>query len=95
MSWDTSNRRSRLPANWRTIRRQVLARDRVCQLCGIRAATVVDHIEAMTDDHRLEALQGVCDPCHRQKSAAEGVAARAAARGPGRRRPEESHPGLI
>ncbi|KWT62851.1 endonuclease [Streptomyces albus subsp. albus] len=87
-----SNRKARLPANWRQLRAQVLARDPVCVLCRTRPSTVADHIVPMTDRHELEHLQGVCDPCHRQKTAREAAAARAAK--PGRRRPPEAHPGL-
>ncbi len=93
-NWGTSTRLSRLPKNWRQLRKQVLERDVVCQICFVRKATVADHIEAMTDDHRLEALQGVCDPCHRQKTAREAAAARAAAPRETRKRPGEAHPGL-
>lgn len=94
-NWDTSARKSRLPKNWRTIRARVIARDVVCQICRVRPATVADHIQPMTDDHRLEALQGACEPCHRLKTATEAAAARAAAQRPGRKRPPEAHPGLI
>jgi len=94
-NWNTSDRVKRLPGNWGTIRKRILARDSTCMICGIRASTVVDHILPMTDDHRDEALQGCCDPCHRQKTAAEAAAFRVAARGPGRRRPDEPHPGLL
>ncbi|MFF0746578.1 HNH endonuclease signature motif containing protein [Streptomyces sp. NPDC004111] len=93
-NWGSSNRKSRLPANWQKIRKQVIERDVVCQICRVRIAVIADHIKPMTDDHRLEALQGLCDPCHRQKTAREGAAARAAIRKPGRRRPPEPHPGL-
>lgn len=94
-NWGTSQRRSRLPKNWRKLRAQVLARDPVCRICGIRESVVADHIQAMTDDHRLEALQGACEPCHRQKTAAEAAAARAASPRPKRERPGERHPGLL
>lgn len=94
-NWGTSKRASRLPANWARLRRQVLERDVICVLCRVRPATVADHIHPMTDDHRLEALQGVCEPCHRQKTAKEAAAARAASQKPGRRRPAEGHPGLL
>lgn len=94
-NWNTSKRASRLPANWRQLRAQVLERDVVCRICSVRPSTVADHILPMTDDHRLEALQGVCDPCHRQKTAREAAAARAAAPRPNRFRESESHPGLL
>lgn len=93
-NWNTSPRKSRLPSNWRTIRKRILARDVVCQICHVRDATTVDHILPMTDDHSDEALQGVCDPCHRQKTAKEAAAFRAASRVT-RQRPPESHPGLL
>jgi 5-methylcytosine-specific restriction protein A len=93
-NWGTSTRLSRLPKNWRKIRKQVLERDPTCRICGVRPSVIADHIEAMKDDHRLEALQGVCDPCHRRKTAAEAAAARAASPRPTRMRPPEPHPGL-
>lgn len=91
----TQARKRRLPPNWRTLRKQVLERDRTCVLCGVRPSTIADHKQAMTDDHRLEALQGVCDPCHRQKTAQEAAAARAAAYRVNRYRETEQHPGLL
>ncbi|MFJ2741870.1 HNH endonuclease [Streptomyces sp. NPDC087440] len=95
-NWGSSNRKSRLPGNWQALRKQVLERDGwLCQICRVRPATIADHIQPMTDDHRLEALQGVCDPCHRQKTAREGAAARAASPNAGRKRPPEDHPGLV
>lgn len=94
-NWGTSRRSSRLPKNWKSLRAQVLARDPVCRICTVRPSTVADHIVPMTDDHRLEALQGVCEPCHRLKTAREAAAFRAAARGPGRNREPERHPGLL
>lgn len=94
-NWSTSNRLSRLPKNWRKLREQVLKRDPTCKICGVRPSTVADHIVPMTDDHRLEALQGCCDPCHRQKTAREAAAFRAASSRPRRQRPGEQHPGLL
>ena len=94
-NWNTSPRKSRLPSNWRRLREQVLKRDRTCRICGVRPSTVADHIVPMTDDHRLEALQGVCEPCHRQKTAREAAAARAAAPRVNRYRETEQHPGLL
>ncbi|WP_275559611.1 HNH endonuclease signature motif containing protein [Streptomyces sp. 5-6(2022)] len=94
-NWNTSRRASRLPKNWKRIRAEVLARDPVCRICGVRASVVADHIVPMTDNHELEALQGACEPCHRQKTAREAAAFRAAAPRPTNRRPPEAHPGLI
>jgi 5-methylcytosine-specific restriction protein A len=94
-NWHTSTRKSRLPKDWKKRRKEVLARDVTCVLCGVRPSTVADHIQPMTDDHRLEALQGVCEPCHRQKTAQEAAAARVASRRPGRKRPTEEHPGAL
>ncbi|MGW5633932.1 hypothetical protein [Streptomyces sp. NPDC003832] len=58
----------------------------------MRPSTHCDHIKAKTDDHTK--LQGVCEPCHLQKSSREGVEAQRATSKPGRLRPEEPHPGL-
>ncbi|GGX63295.1 HNH endonuclease signature motif containing protein [Streptomyces hiroshimensis] len=93
MTWKTSNRKARLPSSWSTIRARILARDPVCRICDVRRSTQVDHIKAMTDDHRDHALQGICYPCHAQKSAQEGAAGRA--RRPDRRRPDDDHPGRL
>jgi 5-methylcytosine-specific restriction endonuclease McrA len=73
----------------------VIERDVVCQICFVRTAVIADHIEPMTDRHEPEDLQGVCDPCHRQKTAAEAAAARAAKPRPTARRGDEPHPGLL
>ena len=91
--WKGSDRRERLPSNWRRIRAETLARDPTCVLCGVRPSVVADHIKAKTDDHKR--LQGVCGPCHDQKSSREGNDAQRANPRPGRRRPEEPHPGLL
>ena len=92
--WEGSDRKSRLPSNWATIRRKVLDRDPICKLCGVRPSTHCDHIEAKTDAHAEDRLQGVCAICHGLKSSAEGNAAQRANPRPGRRRPEEPHPGM-
>ncbi len=96
-NWGTSNRRSRLPGDWRKRRAAVLARDPVCVICRVRDSVVADHIMPMTDRHELEDLQGVCDPCHRLKTAKEAAAFRAAAaaKQPKRARDPERHPGLL
>lgn len=81
--WAGSDRRSRLPTDWSQIRNRRLQLDgHRCQwraspsepICGA-PANQVDHIKAKTDDHRLEALQSLCEPHHKSKSAREGAAA--------------------
>lgn len=100
MPWESSDRRSRLPPNWDSLRRAVLIR------CGGRCemlkksgqrcwdkATDVDHIRA-GDDNSLENLRGICTWHHRKKSSAEGLAAQADLRSI-LHRPAEKHPGTI
>jgi 5-methylcytosine-specific restriction endonuclease McrA len=93
MAWAGSTRRARLPRDWQGLRRQVLARHPVCQVCHEQPSTQADHI-IPGDDHSLANLRGVCAWCHQRKSSAEGGRARAARR-PSRKRPAERHPGLI
>lgn len=81
-AWSGSTRGERLPDDWRTRRLIVLKRDKaVCWVCGGADADEVDH-KTPGDDHSLGNLapihQQVAPHCHRFKSAAEGVAARAA-----------------
>lgn len=90
--WENSDRKSRLPSNWARLRAETLARDPICVLCGVRPSTHCDHIKAKADNHKQ--LQGVCEPCHLRKSSAEGNAAQRANPRPGRKRPDEPHPGL-
>lgn len=92
--WKGSDRRARLPSGWAKIRARILARDPVCVLCEVRPSTHCDHIVAKADDHSDAGLQGVCGPCHDQKSAREGAAAAKEAGRPSRLRPPEQHPGL-
>ena len=94
MTWQGDPRTS--TAVWKKLRRFILERDRHrCQIrydCCIGHATECDHITAGGPDDPTN-LQAACVPCHRRKSAAEGVAARRAQ--PSRRRPTEAHPGLM
>lgn len=92
--WANSDRRARLPSGWAKLRAEILARDPICKVCHVRPSAFCDHIKAKTDDHRPEGLQGLCGPCHDQKSAREGAEAAKASPRPGRARPEEPHPGL-
>lgn len=89
----SGRRKARLPGNWKRIRAEILARDVTCVLCGVRPSTHCDHVVAMTDRSEAKDLQGVCEPCHRQKSSSEGHAAQR--KRPGRKRPDEPHPGLL
>jgi 5-methylcytosine-specific restriction endonuclease McrA len=79
VAWSGSDRAARLPPNWPKLRAQVRKRDRhICQGCGCSVGPdegSVDHI-LRGDDHRLENLQLLCDPCHATKSGSEGAAAR-------------------
>lgn len=92
--WKGSDRRDRLPSGWRKIRAAILARDVTCVVCKVRPSAFCDHIIAKADLNGPSDLQGVCGPCHDQKSAREGAAAAKAAGRPTRARPEEPHPGL-
>lgn len=86
MAWQAdSERRSRLPSNWQSLRLEVLRRDRYrCQhrdyphgpKCMARA-NQVDHIQR-GDDHSLKNLQALCRTHHALKSSREGVEARQA-----------------
>lgn len=93
--WAGSNRRSRLPGNWKTLRRDALRRDHgrcvAAKADGTRCpafATDVDHLVA-GDDHSLSNLQSLCAYHHKRKTIGERP------RRPKQKRPEEKHPGLI
>jgi len=92
--WNGSDRRSRLPSNWQAIRAKVIARDPICKICDVRPSSHCDHIEAKTDAHAEDRPQGVCATCHGLKSSREGNDAQRANPKPGRKRPDEPHPGL-
>lgn len=99
MPWEGSDRRSRLPADWPTLRRRILRRDGYrCQerladgsLCDARA-TDVDHV-IPGDDHSESNLRSLCSWHHRRKSSREGNAARGPV--PTRTRAPERHPGAL
>ena len=105
MAWSTSDRRSRLPANWRIVREQALERDGYRCVALVREegrrprrcterATDVDHRER-GDDHRLENLQSLCEEHHDAKTQAEAGEARSAKRAEIHKRlrpPREEHP---
>lgn len=88
--WAGSTRATRLPPNWKTIRRRILQRDNHrCVICG-EPATEVDHVIA-GDDHAPVNLRSLCVHHHRRKSSVEGNAAR----WKNRHREPEPHPGVI
>lgn len=97
-AWATSDRAARLPRNWAAIRRTVMRRDGYrCRWVTREGrcsdtATVVDHIEPLTDDHHPDALQSLCGAHHHEKTSRESAAGR---RRNGIRRPAEPHPGLL
>ena len=95
MGWETSDRRSRLPADWRRLRRLILERDEHrCtwtdngQRCR-QPATDVDHVNR-GDDHTPANLRSLCSHHHARKSSSEGNRARQRYTN---RRPGEAYPG--
>jgi 5-methylcytosine-specific restriction protein A len=93
--WSNSRRRERLPSGWAKIRARILARDPICKICSVRPSRFCDHIVAMADLNGDADLQGVCGPCHDQKSSREGNDAQRTNPRPGRTRPAEQHPGIL
>ena len=100
MTWETSDRRSRLPADWPAIvgRVKLKAQGR-CQArlpSGKRCPRVgvdVDHV-IPNDDHSLRNLRLLCEHHHDKKSSREGFEARQAFK-QSKYRPREDHPGTI
>lgn len=99
MSWDTSDRRERLPRDWKRLRAFVLARDGYRCTAEVHdprcdgRATDVDHVVA-GDDHRPCNLGALSRACHAAKTNRES-SIRNALRAEQRRRPPERHPGLL
>lgn len=101
MTWDTSDRRDRLPADWPSIVQRVKKRDgHRCKAtlpsgkrCPRTTKLEVDHIRH-GDDHSLENLQTLCQHHHGRKSSAEGRAAKQA-RWSVPLRTEGEHPGAL
>jgi hypothetical protein len=96
--WETSDRRSRLPANWAQLVKGVKIRDKgQCRWrlpSGARCprpGTEVDHIKN-DDDHSFGNLRLLCAHHHGKKTASEAWQGKRRKRPP--RRPEEQHPGL-
>jgi 5-methylcytosine-specific restriction endonuclease McrA len=104
MAWSQhpSSRRATLPPDWYTrVRPAVLRRDGYrCQIQGPRCVTTANQVDHVDDphDHRLQNLRAGCEPCHHDRSAQQGGSASGTARRArtaARKRPQESHPGLI
>jgi 5-methylcytosine-specific restriction protein A len=103
-NWAGSDRRSRLPADWPSIRADVFARDgHRCtvlmtndQRCPVTDGLECDHINR-GDDHRMINLRTICAGHHQQKSSEEGRAAWAEkrARVSAKYRRSEPHPGSL
>ena len=99
-SWEGSTRKARLPRDWYTIRKRILARDgQRCtmvengQRCNLPASDV-DHIER-GDNHADANLRSLCKGHHHKKSSSEGgKAPRRASRKYSVTRPPEKHPGI-
>ena len=100
MAWQSSDRRSRLPDDWWRRRGHVLKHAGYrCQHIrfdtGVQCtepAKDVDHIKP-GDDHSYGNLQALCAWHHKQKTAQEAAAGRAARGTRSRRRPDDgSHP---
>lgn len=101
--WKGSDRLSRLPANWESIRRDVLKRDKWrCtwythgERCTSTENLEVDHRKP-GDDHSKKNLRTLCAYHHGIKSGQEGgeAAARKRAEIHRRFRRDERHPGSL
>lgn len=96
----SSRRSAPLPKNWQKLRLRIARRDNnACQLaasedclgyCPPGDGGECDHVGDPAD-HRPANLRWVCEPCHRERSAQQAVAANPLAKP--RRRAEEEHPG--
>jgi 5-methylcytosine-specific restriction protein A len=100
MSWESSDRRSRLPADWKDRVNAVKQRDegrctwklpRTHQRCP-RAGVDVDHVQN-DDNHDLSNLRLLCRTHHDQKTQREAWAGKRRRKAP--KRAEEAHPGRI
>ena len=60
-------------ARWRKLRKLVLHDDPICSVCSMQASTEVDHVtpKASGGTDALSNLQGICERCHSEKTAAE------------------------
>jgi 5-methylcytosine-specific restriction protein A len=104
VAWSTSNRKSRLPADWPQRCKVILKRDGYrCQhvrydtgaKCGAYANQCDHKDQDRSWDHSYANLQSLCEHHHSVKSSSEGgnAAAKAAARR--RDAKKRRHPGLL
>lgn len=106
MAWESSDRRSRLPANWGSRTKpgslvfQVWERDQGRCTWKLpsgarcpRPGSDVDHRNP-GDDHRLSNLQLLCEHHHGKKTGREAFAGRMKRRKQPKK-PQERHPGMI
>lgn len=101
MAWETSDRASRLPADWKVRVKKV--KDRALGRCEWklpsgdrcpRPGTDCDHRKP-GDNHELWNLQWLCSHHHAKKTASEAWAGKRAKKGQSRtKRRVERHPGV-
>lgn len=58
---------------WKKVRKRVLRRDPICQMCEEEPSQEVDHITPLAEggDDSMENLQGLCESCHSKKTMRE------------------------
>lgn len=83
MAWNRvgRTRADELPANWASVRRQVLERDgHTCLMCG-QPGNQVDHIERGFNHHPSN-LRTLCQACHMRRTGRDGGRTRRTRRTP-------------
>jgi 5-methylcytosine-specific restriction protein A len=61
---------------WEMVRRFVLRRDPICKVCDRALSAEVDHVVPLAaggDPYDPTELQGICSPCHWEKTARENA----------------------
>lgn len=91
MSTSWSGERRAFPTSMRA---RILKRHPICAACGAAPSVIADHIIPVAEGGRdvMANGQGMCVPCHDVKTHEErrrGIARNS------RRRPPETHPGLL
>ena len=60
---------------WRSLRKQVILSNPICQACNRAPSTQVDHIKPYSGDvstfYDIDNLQALCHSCHSKKTATE------------------------